>query len=381
MENNVFLDYYGEKHISPVRQNIDNISLHYQRRRKLHRQVGIPYLFFNNAQVLEVGPGSGYNSLWYISAGGQGFHIDLVEANPRGVEDMERLFQHENIGKEKYTIFQTKIEDYKTKKRYDFILAEGFLQYLDNQETVVNKLKSLAADHGVVMVTCSDDVCLYIELMKRLIGLIITKDINDYNLKVEYLLKMFGESLSFLNGASRLPVDYIRDNFLNPSYANGNELSLIQAIHLFGDEFDVLGTSPSMFVDYSWYKDIDFDYKKSYAVQYKEKNMSLLLANMDEIILQSEESDELGKLFRNIKKLENQYEHTYRDDYLEDILDEIKKLNRLFKGYNKELELIFTEIENALKNAMDKEIIDIKESLHFYKAFGRTQQYIAFEKK
>ena len=59
---NDFLEYYGEHHISPVRQDINNIEAHYNRRKKLYRQCGIPAIAFRNAEVLEVGPGGGYNT-------------------------------------------------------------------------------------------------------------------------------------------------------------------------------------------------------------------------------------------------------------------------------------------------------------------------------
>ena len=56
---NDYLEYYGEYHISPVKQNIDDIKVHYERRKKLYRQCGIPTLAFRNAEILEVGPGGG----------------------------------------------------------------------------------------------------------------------------------------------------------------------------------------------------------------------------------------------------------------------------------------------------------------------------------
>ena len=55
--NNIFLDYYGEKQISPVKQDIENMGIHYERRKKLYRQCGIPVLAFKNAEMLEIGPG------------------------------------------------------------------------------------------------------------------------------------------------------------------------------------------------------------------------------------------------------------------------------------------------------------------------------------
>jgi hypothetical protein len=55
---NDFIKYYGEHNISPVRQNIDDIELHYERRKKLYRQCGIPTIAFRDAEILEIGPGA-----------------------------------------------------------------------------------------------------------------------------------------------------------------------------------------------------------------------------------------------------------------------------------------------------------------------------------
>ena len=57
--NNDFLEYYGEHSISPVRQDITDIALHYERRKKVYRQCGIPLLAFRNAELLEIGAGGG----------------------------------------------------------------------------------------------------------------------------------------------------------------------------------------------------------------------------------------------------------------------------------------------------------------------------------
>lgn len=58
MEND-FLEYYGEHSISPVHQDITDIELHYNRRKKLYRQCGIPIMTFRNAELLEIGAGGG----------------------------------------------------------------------------------------------------------------------------------------------------------------------------------------------------------------------------------------------------------------------------------------------------------------------------------
>lgn len=56
---NDFLEYYGEHSISPVKQDIADLNLHLERRKKLYRQCGIPVLAFRDAEILEIGTGGG----------------------------------------------------------------------------------------------------------------------------------------------------------------------------------------------------------------------------------------------------------------------------------------------------------------------------------
>ncbi len=66
---NDYLDFYGKHYISPVKQDIGNINLHYDRRKKLYRQCGIPVIAFRDADILEVGPGGGVQHTCFFSLG------------------------------------------------------------------------------------------------------------------------------------------------------------------------------------------------------------------------------------------------------------------------------------------------------------------------
>ena len=57
------IKYYEEHKISPETHDISNIELHYERRRKLYRQMGLPLIAFKDSKILEVGAGSGYSTL------------------------------------------------------------------------------------------------------------------------------------------------------------------------------------------------------------------------------------------------------------------------------------------------------------------------------
>ena len=377
--NNDFLEYYGEHSISPVRQDITDIALHYERRKKVYRQCGIPLLAFRNAELLEIGAGGGYNTLaffhWNVK------HVDIVEANPQGIADMQELFAKNNIVENQYTIYQDKIENYITNKKYDIVIAEGFLPYIYNQREVINKLQDLTASEAIVVITCSDDVCMFIESMKRLIGISLVSPIDNYSEKVDYLSELFEPQLKKLRGVSRSAKDWIQDQILNPAGVNGMELSLLQAIEYFEKEFDILGSSPHMFTDYSWYKDIWYDYKKEYKEQFRKKRLNLLQANAPERILPIEQSDRLAEHFVSIKNLAAKYEKTLEIDFINKIIEELRFVQKLSKQFlDDKFIIILQEIAQLLCCIQRNEKVAMENYPQFFCAFGRTQQYISFVK-
>ncbi len=378
--NNDFLEYYGEHQISPVKQDISDLEIHYNRRKKLYRQCGIPTIAFRNAKILEVGPGGGYNTLAFFHWESQ--HVDLVEPNVWGRKDMETHFARRSIPMDKYNVFPCKIEDYVTDKKYDFIIAEGFLQNLYNQQEVIDKLQNLVDESGVIVITCTDAVCYFVELMKRLVGWAFVADITDYKDRVEYLAGLFAPQLAKLEGVSRSAEEWVQDQILDTPNVNGMELSLLQAMDYFLENFDILGGSPRMFTDYSWYKDIGYDNRKDYEEQFRRKRMSLLMANMPETILTVEQADILTGCFDRIKGLEVQYEHTYDKEIISNIIREMDSVKGVLEvGLSNEFMQVFEEIREVLTRILKSKTIRMENYPHFFAAFGRTQQYISFVKK
>ncbi|MCI9646686.1 MAG: class I SAM-dependent methyltransferase [Lachnospiraceae bacterium] len=376
MENG-YLEYYGKHHISPVNQDITDIKAHFERRRKLYRQCGIPTIAFRNAEILEVGPGGGYNTLAFFHWGSR--HIDLVEANPRGIEDMKSLFGYQEIPEDKYGIISCKIEDYSTEKKYDIIIAEGFLSNVPNQQEIIDKLKDLAAPDGIIVVTCIDNVSCFVENMKRLIGKVMVRDILSYQDKLSFLSEIFGKQLAMLKGVSRPTEDWVQDNILNPVINDNLELSMLQAICFFGG-YDVLGSSPQMFVDYSWYKDIWYAYKEDYKRQFREKHMGLLLTNMPEQIMAVEKAGRLERHFKCIRNLVSEYDKTLQSNYIEEILIHMNEMEEDLQGIDGKFLDVFAEIRDALWQVHNIGEVNMEEYPHFFSAFGRSQQYIAFMK-
>ncbi len=377
---NSFLEYYGKHYISPVHQDISNMELHFERRRKLYRQCGIPVQTFRDTEILEVGPGSGYNTLAFFRWNCA--HVDLVEANEKGICDMRELFKEHNIPSEKYQIFPCEIENYVSDKRYDIIIAEGFIQHLPNQQQILKKLQSLAADKGIVILTCSDQLCYFIEMMKRLVARFLVKDILDYEAQVSYLSGLFEQQLAGLKGVSRPARDWVQDMILgSSSNFTAQLLNLAQAISCFQKDYDILGTSPQMFTDYSWYKNIWFNYKEDYKQQYNRKKTSLLMADMPESVLPDKQVEMVSERFHYIIELAAEFEKNFESCYIKHILEQMNGIEKEVSVIDNGFMMVFCEIKMALKALIETGSVDFDQYPHFFQAFGRTEQYIGFEKK
>ena len=106
----------------------------------------------------------------------------MVEANPQGIDDMKILFKKYEVPNNKFSIFQSNIENFQTNKRYDIIIAEGFLPNMYNQREVIRQLQDLLVSGGIVVITCIDNVSMFIEAMKRLVGIWLSMDIIRLNI-------------------------------------------------------------------------------------------------------------------------------------------------------------------------------------------------------
>ena len=375
--SNDYIEFYGKNKISPVNQDISDLRLHYRRRQKLYRQCGIPTIAFKDNDILEVGPGGGHNALALLNWGIHG--IEMVEPNITGVETIKKLFTQYHIDPNIYKIVNTTIEEYNTERHFDIVLAEGFLSYVPNPKEICHKLGRLAREGGVVVVTCSDDTSILIELIKRLIGICLTSDIDDFNEKVEKLIPIFEPQLESLRGVSRPAKDWIEDNIFNPVFSNGLSFSLGDALDAFKG-FDLLGGSPKMFTDYSWYKDIWYDEFSEYKDQFDRKRNSLIMADMPEVILSKEDSNKIQAIITKLKKIENEYEHDNDRKHLDELYYELVNGRELFTILGDYVSDVYDDLLNIIRELEEGITPSFDNYPNLFKAFGRGLQYISFMK-
>jgi SAM-dependent methyltransferase len=272
------VDFYRRHGISPVRQDISNLDAHFTRRAALYRQLGLLPAFVRGRRVIEIGPGSGFNSLYTATL--EPSRYVLLEGNPRGVADIEALFGGFPALRARIEIASALVQDYATDERFDFVFCEGMLALagMPDQSALLRSVARFTAPGGVLVITCIDAISDFAETLRRLIGQLLVDPAEPLAAQAARLTPVFGPHLSTLAGMTRRHDDWVIDNLLNPA-SIGPFLSIPDAIAALGDDFEFFGASPHYCTDWRWYKSLTrpaAGYSERAATQYWEHAHNLL---------------------------------------------------------------------------------------------------------
>ena len=380
MAKNEFVEFYDKYKISPVSQDISDIQLHIKRRKRLYQLIGINPESFANARILEVGAGSGYNTLVFLLVGAK---VDIVEPNPTGRETMKELFCKYNINPSQYRIYDCVIEQFVSENEYDFVIAEGFLPIFNREqrETIISQLFKHTRIGGYCVVTTSCEISYFFEYLRVILGLILTQGISDFNSKTDKLIEAFSTHLKALKFASRPIKDWVRDSILNPTNDNFSfsmSDSVKEVKNILKGAFEVVGTSPALVANLSWYKDMEYSYGDQIVRDFPSKHHLLLCTAFKDSSRDSNKNNILLDRMMALRTMIGQYRRGG-----DNCLVEILNLLQLIVDENEDLGEFFTEnvkeVIALLKNY--KEITSEKISnAKFANAWGRGMQYMCFKK-
>jgi SAM-dependent methyltransferase len=247
-----FVDYYGEHDISPVAQDIEDLKRHFERRASLYRSLRIPPLYVQGRDVIEFGPGSGYNSIHTEHLGPRRYV--LVDANPRGIEETTALLKRTYPGASNYEVIPSLIEEFDSPERFDLVLAEALVPFQRDPAAFIRHISRWAKPGGILVLTCADAPTILGEVGRRLIAYRIAGRGLPEHERVKALVPIFEPHLRTLTSMSRPVEDWIYDNVLIPFV--GRTFGIDEAIEALGADFDVYGSSPEFAVDLRWYKQI-----------------------------------------------------------------------------------------------------------------------------
>lgn len=375
---NDYIKYYETNKISPVKQNIDNFTNHINRRIALLRQLGIHPMAIENRSILEVGCGGGYNSLAIYSLNPSKY--TLVEPNTTGFNELVKNFKEKGF-KDNVSFNNCLLEDFNSNEKFDIIFCEGLVQGLNDSENFLKLLKGKLNSGGIIVFTVGDEITVFFEIVKRYFANVITKDITDFNQKINLLVRLFNHDLSSLGGMTRKHSDWCADLMCDAYY--NHTFSINDAINIFKDDCYFMGSSPNIFQDIRWYKKLPEDtveYNNVYIKQFRELRHSLIYSSLEfskRDIRQNNELSILCKRFINIIKLLDKNADNYTQ---KDLLKNIEDIQNNIKGLDNNIDNAIIEFISILKKDYFT-FDDIQDLKYLPKCFGKGQIYLSFTKE
>jgi SAM-dependent methyltransferase len=372
------LEYYLENEISPVRQNIENLNQHLDRRESLYTSIGLPKLLIEGKKVLEVGPGSGHNSLYVSSCSPQLY--DLLEPNKSAWSQIEELYS-ENAKKIKLiqpNIIKKKLEDFNTNKKYDIVISEGWLGINDNERQLMKKLSEFVRPNGILVTTISPSIGYLSNVIRRILSWKIVDYKSSLESQTSQLVLAFSSHLDTMKDMSRLSEDWCQDTLLNPGWytLSATPSNFLEDI---GDNFSIYGSYPKITMDWRWYKSLYGSGRKFNEVFLDSYYRNIHNFFDHNLVLESRDKEfnlELENCVCTLTNLARQRENngkTIIDDEVSNLIGDVfDKLIKIYPPWSNPL----GEVMNLIVNK-NFTVFDLSKMQDFKHIFGRELLYIS----
>jgi SAM-dependent methyltransferase len=368
-----FVDYYTSNGISPVAQNIQMLDRHYGRRASLYRLLGIIPGLVAGRRVLELGPGSGFNSL-YTQHLNPSQYV-MVDGNAVGIEKAKALFQEYYPNHENVEFVHSLFQDYHTEQVFDFVFCELAIVYQLDPPAFAQDLCRFVAPGGVLVVTCTDAISDLSETVRRLLATKYADTSLPVFERLEILRPHFAEDLASLKHASRPLDDWILDNITHPF--EGRLFSIADALDALGERgLEIHGSSPSFRTDWRWYKEI-VPGAENWNTRFRSQYFQNVLNNVDYRYLHEPHTEEFGVQLLDVAgKFWDDvigYEHGEKARFAS-ACAHLGTLRDMISPLAPETGLALGEVLEALISP-SKEMHALP---HFRPMFGRGSQYLSF---
>lgn len=381
---NDYIDYYDKYKISPVKQNLTDLEKHFYIREMLYQSLGVPATYFKDKNVLEVGPGGGYNSI--VTASFEPKYYQLIDANPTGVKEIRELFTTLNLKQNHLFIENCFIEQFQTDKKFDVAICENMLPCLKNNYDILNKIDSLLVKKGVLIMSCADEISIFYDITRRLLANILVQreGVLDFEDKINLFVQAFESHLKTLKGFYKLPYDWCADNLLGKSLYNSS-LSVSDVLSFFQSRYKFYQTSPNIIEDEQWYKEIPLDtssYNERKKVLFEERWHNTFHYQ----VMSSKRDYEKNLVLRTLCRgyfdlIEQTEDEEYSDESKNNIIKSLQLIRENISGIDTILELSIDEIIDFLiKDDITAKTISNNFS-YFKSAFGKGQTFLSLIKQ
>jgi SAM-dependent methyltransferase len=250
--------YYDSVKLSPVEHDLtraDTLRTHLRKRQNLlDHYLKMPAQLWRGARVLEFGPGSGENAAVLAHYGAR---LTLVEPLDYLIQKLKANFQKLGLAAQIEALYQEALEHFECSQTFEFVVAEGFIHFLEDKAAAVRKLCSLVAPEGFLFVSVVHPSGTFIEFFKKALldRMIRQTGARAPDQRVTSARLLFYDDFSKTKH-SRSFESWIGDTLLNPLYRMANFLDLAQVLDAAPADFQLYSAWPNCksFDDLRWHK-------------------------------------------------------------------------------------------------------------------------------
>lgn len=311
--NNVYREKNPSSHIKINKKNIENL---YQIKRKfLIEKLKLPPKIFKNTELLDLGCGTGQNTIHYDWAGAK---CTLVEYDKYSFLKAKDLFK--NFAKNKFNILRSDLFKFKSNKKFDFVITNGVAHHTyDVLKNIKLAIKYLKKD-GFLILGIGETNGFFQRHFQRYILYSLSFDHNEiYKLSKLFFYENLNRAKKF---GGRSIDEIIYDTYLNPKI---NTLSFHQIKNfLKKNKVDL----------YSFDEDI-FDFRKVYGFnksyfgalkKNKNEENNFLINSIVNFNYHGKKDDTLNKNYKVLKNILN-IQSKLTDKMNDQSIDTFKKLD------------------------------------------------------
>jgi len=374
-----FVSYYNEHSIIPVSQDTDDPDFIFKRN-SLHKLLGIPLSTLTGRDILEFGPGGGYNAI--ATSHYQPRLYVFVDASKASISELKHKHSCGLFGAKNVEIIESNIFDFKDPRDFHLVVIEGVIPGQTKPEQMLRHAASFVSEGGFLTTTTNTGASFLSEVCRRLFRPFIFQQSDCFKERVSEAVKIFEPHLKTLNTKTRPPKDWVLDNIIQ-DWGEGNRkhvFSILDCIKVLGDSFDFYSSSPKFLIDDRFYKKIDSRASKTNLLvkqQFSQCSLAFLDYRVPLVeVLTSKGSVEMEFLCKtlfdiHVKILEsNNYESL--DLFLENLKNLCRSLPLPFADTTRSIDEFVGNFPKFVDGAKDASFEE------FAKWWGRGQQYVSF---
>tara|TARA_B100000959_G_scaffold213982_1_gene225204 strand:+ start:202 stop:1401 length:1200 start_codon:yes stop_codon:yes gene_type:complete len=365
MQNKTIKDVnkiYSKQNPSENLQNLNQKKIEIlvnNRKNFFLEKLKLPSKIFQNSNLLDLGCGSGQNTIFYDW---NGSNCTLVEYDKRSFLNAKKLF--EKFSKNEFKIYNKDLFKFKSKKKFDFVVSNGVAHHThdikENIKIAINFLKS----GGMLILGIGETNGFFQRHFQRYILYNLSSNEEEI---IKFSKILFKENLQRgkkLGGRTEKSIIY--DTYLNPkietlSFNEVKKLFKKNKLYLYSLDEDIL--------------DLETFYntsRKQFSVVAKKNDYfpktNFLFNSINNFSLTKEKSTSLIKNLNKINKIQHKLTNSFNDQSF----NNIKKTNshRLIKKYLREI-----------KDFKNIDLIDKKNLIQFVNEINSTLEILKTKDK